>query len=224
VPMRLFDNDRWVGRVPLQRNGRTLYTIEGLARFVCDVAQRLPQEARRGAAARARADRGARAWSSVRRRARAGKTGRRCAPISSGSITAGSEEAARADILLSDALFELMARIGPRTNLTRYDKELTVVVDRLAARYGACYELFPRSMSDDPKRHGTFDDVIAHLPYIREMGFDVLYLPPIHPIAGPTARAATIPDAGPGRPGQPLCDRRARGRPCGDPPAARQLR
>ena len=47
--------------------------------------------------------------------------------------------------------------------------------------------MFPRSASDDPHRHGTFDDVIAHLPRIRDMGFDVLYFPPIHPI-GTTAR------------------------------------
>ena len=40
----------------------------------------------------------------------------------------------------------------------------------------------PRSQSDDPDRHGTFDDVIAKLPYVRDLGFDVLYFPPIHPI------------------------------------------
>jgi starch synthase (maltosyl-transferring) len=55
-------------------------------------------------------------------------------------------------------------------------------VDRREAAFSAWYELFPRSQSGDGKRHGTFDDVIARLPYVRDLGFDVLYLTPIHPI------------------------------------------
>lgn len=57
-----------------------------------------------------------------------------------------------------------------------------VDVERPQAEFAAWYELFPRSLTDDAKRHGTFDDVIAALPRVREMGFDVLYFPPIHPI------------------------------------------
>ncbi|WP_321865660.1 alpha-1,4-glucan--maltose-1-phosphate maltosyltransferase [Paraburkholderia tropica] len=57
-----------------------------------------------------------------------------------------------------------------------------VDAERAAARFASWYEIFPRSMSDDETRHGTFDDVIAKMPRIRDMGFDVLYFPPIHPI------------------------------------------
>lgn len=57
-----------------------------------------------------------------------------------------------------------------------------VDVERPQAEFASWYELFPRSLTDDPKRHGTFDDVIKALPRVREMGFDVLYFPPIHPI------------------------------------------
>ena len=57
-----------------------------------------------------------------------------------------------------------------------------VEVERPRAEFASWYELFPRSMTDDPRRHGTFDDVIAALPRVRAMGFDVLYFPPIHPI------------------------------------------
>jgi len=57
-----------------------------------------------------------------------------------------------------------------------------VWVDRSQACHASWYELFPRSQSARPGQHGTFDDVIARLPDLREMGFDVLYLPPIHPI------------------------------------------
>jgi starch synthase (maltosyl-transferring) len=54
--------------------------------------------------------------------------------------------------------------------------------ERLQARFSSWYELFPRSMTDDKRRHGTFADVIEQLPRIRDMGFDTLYFPPIHPI------------------------------------------
>ncbi len=57
-----------------------------------------------------------------------------------------------------------------------------VDVERPQAEFASWYELFPRSLTDDPKRHGTFDDVIQALPRVRAMGFDVLYFPPIHPI------------------------------------------
>jgi starch synthase (maltosyl-transferring) len=59
---------------------------------------------------------------------------------------------------------------------------LTLEVERPQAGFASWYELFPRSQSGDPARHGTFDDVIARLPDVRRMGFDVLYFPPIHPI------------------------------------------
>lgn len=82
---------------------------------------------------------------------------------------------------LSEELSKIMARYPDRSKAVMY-KELTVIVDPKIARFGAWYELFPRSTSTVPGKHGTFKDVIARLPYISEMGFNVLYLPPIHPI------------------------------------------
>jgi starch synthase (maltosyl-transferring) len=77
-------------------------------------------------------------------------------------------------------------------------------IERPQAAFGAWYELFPRSASNAPGRHGTFDDVIERLPALRDMGFDVLYLPPIHPI-GTTNRKGknNALDAGPDDPGSP---------------------
>jgi starch synthase (maltosyl-transferring) len=88
-------------------------------------------------------------------------------------------------LLMRDDTLELMRRAGPRTNATTYPDDrdhLHVWVDRLEAAFSAWYELMPRSQSGDPGRHGTFDDVIARLPYVRDLGFDVLYFTPIHPI------------------------------------------
>jgi starch synthase (maltosyl-transferring) len=89
------------------------------------------------------------------------------------------ERAARA---LDAELAALMDRHPDRSGAARYPRELSVEVERERARFGAWYELFPRSTSPEPGRHGTFADVTARLPYVAGMGFDVVYLPPIHPI------------------------------------------
>ena len=80
----------------------------------------------------------------------------------------------------------------------------TVAADREKARFSAWYEMFPRSASPEPRRHGTFADVRAKLPYVAHMGFDVLYLPPIHPI-GRTGRKGPdgATNAAEGDPGSP---------------------
>src|SRR5271165_5202749 len=69
-----------------------------------------------------------------------------------------------------------------RTHATDPDREFSIVVDPVRARFSAWYEFFPRSTSSEPGRHGTFADGEKRLPYIAEMGFNVVYLPPIHPI------------------------------------------
>ncbi|MFH1619565.1 MAG: alpha-1,4-glucan--maltose-1-phosphate maltosyltransferase [bacterium] len=83
-------------------------------------------------------------------------------------------------------LTELMHRLDSRADAAR-SAELELTVDRPLARFGAWYEMFPRSQGSDPGRSGTFEDAIARLSDIRGMGFDVVYLAPIYPI-GRTAR------------------------------------
>ncbi len=85
-------------------------------------------------------------------------------------------------VLMSDDVAELMRQAGVRANETRGDTVYPVFVDRERAAFGAWYEMMPRSQSGRRNVHGTFDDVIARLPYVRDLGFDVLYFPPIHPI------------------------------------------
>jgi starch synthase (maltosyl-transferring) len=94
-------------------------------------------------------------------------------------------KAAGQDIALD---LQIGAGLEKRTerSVTYYDKVLEVVVDPPRARFSSWYEMFPRSARGDGT-HGTLRDVIARLPYVAELGFDVLYLPPIHPI-GATAR------------------------------------
>jgi starch synthase (maltosyl-transferring) len=88
----------------------------------------------------------------------------------------------RAKAALDEQLSELMRRYPDRRLAARYDRELPVTVARERARYSAWYEMFPRSCTDDAQRHGRFQDCEKRLEYVASMGFDILYLPPIHPI------------------------------------------
>jgi starch synthase (maltosyl-transferring) len=90
--------------------------------------------------------------------------------------------AARAARALAEELSRAVARRPDRARAARSPAQLVVNVERERARFSAWYELFPRSASPDPGRHGTLRDVEAQLPYVARMGFDVLYLPPVHPI------------------------------------------
>ncbi|HYI07714.1 MAG TPA: alpha-1,4-glucan--maltose-1-phosphate maltosyltransferase [Thermoanaerobaculia bacterium] len=84
--------------------------------------------------------------------------------------------------LWSEDLLALMWRNAERKFVARYERELLIEVDRPKAAYSTWYELFPRSTASEEGRHGTFRDVEAQLPRVARMGFDILYLPPIHPI------------------------------------------
>jgi starch synthase (maltosyl-transferring) len=92
------------------------------------------------------------------------------------------QDAATYEYPLSDEIHAMVERYPDLTFATRYEPELPLWVDRERARYSTWYELFPRSASPIPDQHGTFRDVEAQLPEIAAMGFDVLYMPPIHPI------------------------------------------
>jgi starch synthase (maltosyl-transferring) len=86
-----------------------------------------------------------------------------------------------ADAAFDETLLAIVNR-NPETEMqTRYERTLRVWVDRERARFSSWYELFPRSWGK-PGQHGTLRDVAEQLDYVDEMGFDVLYLPPIHPI------------------------------------------
>jgi len=107
-------------------------------------------------------------------------------------------------LALSDDVGNLMERYTDRKYAVTYPRELEIQVDREKAGFSTWYEMFPHSASSVTGQHGTFQDCEARLPYIAGMGFDVLYLPPIHPV-GRTNRKGknnTIP-AKPGDPGTP---------------------
>ena len=166
---------------------------------------------------------------------RRGRTGRRRGDPGHRSRRRLAQGAIRADREAGDQAERIKA--GPRPRTLRPDGPISrpesglhprappcwaIVVERERARFGAWYEMFPRSTSPEPGQHGTFKTTEARLPYVAGMGFDVVYLPPIHPIGrafrkGPNNTLTPGPDD----PGSSLGDRRARGRAQGGPPRAR---
>lgn len=172
-------NDRWRGEFTVDRVGCCRYTVEGwIDRFRTwrgDLQKRISagQDVRvdlivgveliEGAAERAADD--GELLRDLARRIRAEKDPRH-----------------GAELALQEELFQVMERHPNRDLATRYEKELTVTVDREKARFSTWYEVFPRSCSSEPGRQGTFRDCETRLPYIASMGFDVVYLPPVHPI------------------------------------------
>jgi starch synthase (maltosyl-transferring) len=92
------------------------------------------------------------------------------------------DHSAAAEGVRDPLLAAMMERFPDRSGATTYRNLLEVVVDRERARFSSWYEMFPRSASSLPGKHGTFKDVEKRMEYVAGMGFDVLYFPPIQPI------------------------------------------
>lgn len=187
-------NDRWVGSFALTRVGRWLFTIEAWRDAFATFRDELGKKHAAGVDVHLEVVEGRAMIEDAAQRVPA--------------LRAVAEEMAHADataqiaILLAARTGALMAAADQRPFAVRLTPPCPIDADRRIAAFASWYELFPRSMSDNPARHGTFVDVIRHLPRIRDMGFDVLYFPPIHPI-GHTNRkgrnnalAATVADPG----------------------------
>ena len=110
----------------------------------------------------------------------------------------------RCTLLQATQLSETMARWPDRGTASRYDLELEVFVDRVGARYASWYEMFHRSQGKVPGRHATLKDCECRLPEIRDLGFDVIYFVPVHPIGKKHRKGPdNTLNAGPNDPGSP---------------------
>lgn len=180
VPMVLHGNDWWQASFIVTANTRYQYTVEGwIDRFASwradlakriqvgqDVASELLEGATIVTAAAARATGADGRWLSER----------------AALLSSDRPASQRAEAALDPALQAAMSRHAAREPVTEYDRVLEVTVDRERARFSAWYEMFPRSAGTDPTRSATFAEAAARLDDIAAMGFDVVYLPPIHPI------------------------------------------
>ena len=90
--------------------------------------------------------------------------------------------AAATSLALSPNLSSLMKHYPDRSLATEYPTQLSVWSEPIKAQFSSWYEFFPRSCVSEDMNHGSFEECEKHLSYVAEMGFDVVYLPPIHPI------------------------------------------
>ena len=182
TPMELADNDRWRAAFRLERNTRYAFTIEA---WPDDFETWRHGAERKTAAAQSIAlelEEGRRLVAAAIARARPPIKGRLEGIQREISAAGERESESEIGIMLGGTLAELMRAVPDRSLGTIYGRELEVIVDRPAAQIGAWYELFPRSQGTHPGVASTFAQAQRRLPDIRAMGFDVLYLPPIHPI------------------------------------------
>ena len=198
VRMRAIGNDRWRGEFTLRREGLHFYTIEaGIDEFAglrSGIEKKVAagqdvwldvEEARQFIVAAQK-----KASSAFRSQLRAIEH----------EIAAARDPAAR---LLAPDCAELMAQASEPAFRSHASKTYSVIAERRAATFASWYELFPRSQGKNGE-HGTFADVIAQLPRIQAMGFDVLYFPPIHPIGEKNRKGKNNSlTAQPGEPGSP---------------------
>ena len=172
--MRPLGNDVWAGEFRLDRVGRWLFTVEAWRDGFATYRSELTKKHAAGIDVRLELIEGCEMVAEAARRMPS------LAPVVERLAHAARDEQV-ATLLAADTAAS-MGKADPRPFAIRRSPPCPVDADRVAAQFASWYEIFPRSMSDDPERHGTFRDVARHLPRIRDMGFDVLYFPPIHPI------------------------------------------
>lgn len=184
VPMKPLVNDSWEGMFIAGVPGVWEYTVEawidhfqtwrkGLIKKI-DAGQDVSLELRMGAAIVEQAAGRASKKDAVRLR--------ELASVMKAGDASVAESAAQCE-----ELHDLMQRYPDKEFAVRYDRVLKLRVDQKKAGFSTWYEFFPRSWAQEPGRHGTFKECQRLLPLVSRMGFDVVYLPPIHPI-GSTKR------------------------------------
>jgi starch synthase (maltosyl-transferring) len=180
--MRLVANDHWEGEFEVGELGRYLYTMIGWVDAYGTWAAALAKRVKAGVDVSVDVLRGVELLQAARDRAKGADRQELAYAAERLRELAKGNPAAALEFAQNDELNEVMNRNRDLSQDTRYERELAVVVDPVRARFGAWYEMFPRSCTTDAKRPGTFRDVVKWLGYVASMGFDVLYLPPIHPI------------------------------------------
>ena len=179
APMIALGNDRWRAEFKVDALGRYRYTVkawvDGFLSWRHDFERRVDIDDLRIAA-----QVGAALIDQAAGRAKGADA---TALKEWGKRLRAETDAARLHALAEDEASAAIAMRHPDDrHACIYPVEFGVVVDRERARFSSWYEMFPRSAGATEGKHGTFRDCEARLPYVAKMGFDVLYLPPIHPI------------------------------------------
>jgi starch synthase (maltosyl-transferring) len=182
VRMSLIENDRWEGVFTVSAIGRYEYRVEGWVDQFASWRLGLSKKIGVGQDVASELLEGSALVKDAAQRMTDGASRQRAREVERILGDVSEEAGVRIAAALSDELAALMTAHPDRSRATRFARVLEVVVERERARFGAWYEMFPRSATPDPSRSATFDEAAAMLPYVASMGFDVLYLPPVHPI------------------------------------------
>jgi starch synthase (maltosyl-transferring) len=183
APMHYDQNtDQWVGGFKVDRAGRWLYTVDAWTDRFGTWRVEIQKKVGAGQDVSSELLEGAELIDTAARRARFGEARNelRTAALAMRDVRIPLDE--RVSAALDQALHTLLDDNYSPPDLTSYARELEVWVDRERGAFAAWYELFPRSQTTDPARHGTFLSTAFALKRIAAMGFDVIYLPPIHPV------------------------------------------
>jgi len=178
-PMKPVGNDRWRGEFRVVECGRYEYTVEGWIDHFETWRRAMIKRIQSGQAVQTECLIGAELIEEAAARA----TGDDALKLREWARSLPNDQ----QLALDEELRNIVQRYPARQFANRYEKLLPLLVDRKKAGFSSWYELFPRSSSPAANTHGTLHDCEARLPYVASMGFDILYLPPIHPI-GHTSR------------------------------------
>jgi starch synthase (maltosyl-transferring) len=190
TPMAALVNDRWRGEFPVTALGRYRFTLEGWVDQFETWSRQLAKRIQAGQDVTVELEVGARMIEQAAAQADGNAADATRLKEMAKSLRAGGSAALDGDV------GQLMRRYADRSQSTLHAREVEVLVEPVKARYSTWYELFPRSV-------GTLRDVERLLPDIARLGFDVLYLPPIHPIGKSHRKGANNKPAQPGEPGSP---------------------
>jgi starch synthase (maltosyl-transferring) len=180
-PMLLFDNDRWRGEFLPTENTRYVYTVEAWTDQFASWLSDFRKKVLAGRDVRSDLLEGTALIESMVRRA--SPSDREVLRRSLQQLRASQNGFSTAlKIVEEPRLVEAAERAAERFGLARYEPYLEVIVDRPKARFSTWYEIFPRSQGSDPNKPATFREAERRLSAVADMGFDVVYLPPIHPI------------------------------------------
>jgi starch synthase (maltosyl-transferring) len=196
--------DIWHARIPLERLGRHEFSVIAWRDDFASLVEHVEKKLKAGQTVELELDEAAHLFALVLAEVETTEGAVKEPLEQIVKLFTKSDAATRLALILAPTTAKAMTAARHRPFLSRDPVVYKIDADRTAARFASWYEIFPRSMSDDESRHGTFADVTTKLPRIRDMGFDVLYFPPIHPIglANRKGRNNTL-NAQPGDVGSP---------------------
>ncbi|RKT20644.1 starch synthase (maltosyl-transferring) [Paraburkholderia sp. RAU2J] len=174
--------DIWKARIPLERLGRHEFTVIAWRDDFASLVEHIQKKLKAGQTVELELDEAAHLFALVLAEVETTEGAAKEPLEHIVKLFTKADVETKLALILAPSTAKAMTAARHRPFLSRDPVIYKIDADRTAACFASWYEIFPRSMSDDESRHGTFADVTTKLPRIREMGFDVLYFPPIHPI------------------------------------------